>query len=65
MGTLTVLFTVGALLIGGQTLFLDALRFGLVVALTMAVVGRAGRSGDAAASGHLLRAMGTGSTEAG
>lgn len=39
MAALTVLFAVVVLLLGGQTLFLDALRVGFLIALLTAATG--------------------------
>jgi hypothetical protein len=46
MPALIVLLTVITLLVGGQALFLDVLRLGLVVALVAATVGVVTRSFD-------------------
>jgi hypothetical protein len=52
MAALTVLLTVVALLVGGQALFLDVLRLGLVVTLVAATVGVARSSVDGRLARH-------------
>jgi hypothetical protein len=46
MGPLTVLLTVLVLLVGGQALFLDVLRLGLVAVVIAALVGAMAGPGD-------------------
>lgn len=50
MGIATVLLTVLALLFGGHALFLEALRWALIIALGLALIGSAAEAIDADAA---------------